>query len=280
MRGLHFRGILSRCLPGNRAALKRRWLPACAMILISLSGAALSIHAQGSSAGFVGVNEKLGAQAALDIELKDENGNAVTLRRLIHKPTILTLNYFRCAGICTPLLNGLVQTFNRINLKPGESFQVITISFDPTDTPEVARQKRINYLEQMKRPFPPAAWRFLTGEAQNTRRIADSVGFGFRADGDQFVHPGVIMILAPDGKVCRYFYGISFLPADLEMAIRDAVRGRTNPAIARILAYCYGYDPTRNASVFRMTRIVGAGTLLIAGIFVFFVIKGRSRSKN
>jgi protein SCO1/2 len=252
---------------------------AAIMIIALLLGAHSSAHAQGTSLGFVGIDEKPGAQVALDAVLKDEDGKAITLRELIDKPTILTLNYFRCAGICTPLLNGLVDTLNQIQLEPGRNFQVITISFDPTDTPEVAHQKRISYLEQIKRPFPPTAWRFLTGDAQSTRRVADSVGFGYRAEGDQYIHAGAIMILSATGKVDRYFYGITFLPADLQMAIQDASHGQVNPTIAHVLTYCYSYDPESRRYVFNMTRVVGTGTLIVAGIFVFFLLKGRSKAK-
>src|SRR5512135_2863325 len=118
--------------------------------------------AQVAGSGEAGVDERLGAQVALDTVLKDEGGNDVTLRQLVDKPTILTLNYFRCAGICTPLLNGIVDALNKIGLEPGKDFQVITVSFDPRDTPEIAHEKQINYLAQMKRAFPPRAWRFLT----------------------------------------------------------------------------------------------------------------------
>jgi protein SCO1 len=243
-------------------------------------GSIAPIGTLGVSQGFVGIDEKLGAQIALDVPLKDENGSEVNLRELIDKPTILTLNYFRCAGICTPLLNGLVNTLNEIPLEPGKIFQVITISFDPTDTPEVAHQKRINYLEQIKRPFPPAAWRFLTGVAESTRKIADSVGFGYRQEGDQYVHPGAIMVLTPAGRVSRYFYGITFLPADLQLAIQEASRGEVNPTITRALAYCYSYDPGSGTYVLNITRIVGASILLVAGLFVVFILRSRSGGKN
>ena len=106
-------------------------------------------------AGEAGINEKLGAQVALDSVLKGEDGKDITLRQLVDKPTILTLNYFTCTGICSPLLNALAGALNQIGIEPGKDFQVVTVSFDPSDTPEVARQKRINYLKQMKRPFPP-----------------------------------------------------------------------------------------------------------------------------
>lgn len=221
------------------------------------------------------VREKLGKTAALDVVLKDEFGNSVPLRQLVDRPTILTLNYFRCAGICTPLLNGLATALNRVELKPEEDFRIITVSFDPSDTPEIAHQKQINYLTEMTRQFPPKAWRFLTGEAKATRALADSVGFEFRAEGDQFVHPGVIMVLTPAGVVSRYIYGTSFLPAELQIAIQDASGGQVRPTIGRIVSVCYTYDPKSRSYVFSMTRVVGAGTLLFAGAFVVYLLVGR-----
>jgi protein SCO1/2 len=258
---------------------KLSWL-AGVLIPLCLFCAISRVHAQGTSVTSVGIDEKLGGLTALDAPLKDEDGKSITLRQLINKPTILTLNYFRCAAICTPLLNGVVNALNQIQLEPGREFQVVTISFDPTDTPDIAHQKRINYLGQMKRPFPPKAWRFLTGDAQNTKRIADSVGFGFVAQGDQYIHPGAIMILTPAGKVSRYFYGISYLPADLKLAIQEASRGQTNPTIAKILSYCYSFDPKQDAYVFNITRVLGAGTLVVVGIFVIFLMKGRHKTKD
>jgi protein SCO1 len=253
--------------------------PVALPVLFVFVGASLSIRAEGTSRGFVGIDQKPGEQVALDAPLKDENGQAITLRQLIDKPTILTLNYFRCAGICTPLLNGLVDTLNQIQTEPGKSFQVITVSFDPLDTPEIAHQKRISYLEQIKRPFPPSAWRFLTGDAQSTRSIADSVGFGYRAEGDQYLHVGAIMVLTAQGKVSRYLYGISFLPADLQMAVHEAELGKWSPAIAHVLTYCYSYDPGSGTYTLNMTRVVGTGTLLVVALFVGFLLWGKSRAK-
>lgn len=245
------------------------------ILLILLSCLCFSIPVQAQE-----VIEKLGAPAALDVVLKDGFGNNVPLRQLIDRPTILTLNYFRCVGICTPLLNGLAAALNKVELRPGVDFQVITVSFDPTDTPDIARQKQINYLAEMTRQFPPKAWRFLTGEAQATKKLADSVGFEFRAQGDQYVHPGVIMVLTPGGVVSRYIYGTTFLPADLQMAIQDASGGKVRPTIARIVSVCYAYDPQSRSYVFSMTRVVGAGTLLFAGAFVVYLLLGRrSRSR-
>ncbi len=225
-----------------------------------------------------GIVEKPGAPVALDSMLKDEDGNNITLRSLTGKPTILTMNYFRCAGICTPLLNGLATTLNEIALEPGKDFQVVTLSFDPMDTPEIAHQKRINYLKQMTRPFPPSAWRFLTGTAQATRAVTDSVGFNFKAAGDGYVHAGAIIVLTPAGNVSRYLYGTSFLPADLQMAVQEARAGNVRPTISKVLAFCYSYDPEERRYIFSLTRLVGTIILVLAAAYVIYLVAaGRSR---
>jgi protein SCO1 len=256
-----------------------KWLPAV-MAVVLLLGAGTAVRGQGSASGETGIDEKLGAQVALDSVLKDEDGKDITLRQLIGKPTILTLNYFTCTGICSPLLNALVDTFNQLGLEPGKDFQVITVSFDPNDTPEVARQKRVNYLKQMKQPFPPEAWRFLTGTAQATKAVTDSVGFNFRAAENGFVHTGAVVALTPRGIVSRYMYGISFLPADIQMALQEAAAEKVRPTISRVLAFCYSYDPQGRRYVLSITRLTGAVVLLFAAGFVLFLVKGKSRSNE
>lgn len=225
----------------------------------------------------IGIDEKLGGTVALDVVLKDELGEDVTLKQLIDKPTILTLNYYSCAGICTPLLNGLQRVLNTVRPAPGKDFQVITVSFDPKDTPEIAQRKRTNYIKQMKRVFPPEAWRFLTGEAAATRTVCDSVGFKFRAEGRDFIHAGAIMFLSPEGKVTRYMYGTTFLKSDIEMALQEAEEGEPRPTISKLLQFCFSYDPEGKRYVFNMTKVVGAMTLvLVAGFLAFLLFKGKT----
>jgi protein SCO1 len=245
------------------------------VLLIAGMACLLLVNAFAGLPADVGISEKLGGTVAFDPVLKDEEGQNITLRDLVDRPTILTLNFFRCTGICTPLLNGLSDSLNRLGLEPGTDFQVITISFDPRDTPEIAHQKQANYLSEMTRPFPPKAWRFLTGEAAATKTVADSVGFGFQAQGDQFLHPGAIMILTPKGIVSRYMYGISFLPADLQMALQEAAGGQIRPTISRALAFCYSYDPRSRGYVFSITKAAGIATLLLAGALVAFLVLKR-----
>jgi protein SCO1/2 len=220
----------------------------------------------------VGVDEKLGAQVPLDMVLNDEDGKPVRLGTLIDKPTVLTLNYFRCAGICTPLLNGMSDVINQVQSRPGQDFQVITVSFDPTDTAEMAKMKQTNYLKEVTRPIGPSAWRFLTGPAAVTKALCDSVGFKFQAQGDSFIHSGVILVLSPQGKVTRYMYGVSFLPADLQMALLEAARGEARPTVNTLLQFCYSYDPAGRAYFFSVTKAVAVLTFLFAGIFLGILV--------
>ena len=219
----------------------------------------------------VGVDEKLGAQVPLDLMLNDEDGKPVRLGSLIDKPTVLTLNYFRCAGICTPLLNGVVDVVNQIKNQPGQDFKVITVSFDPSDTAEMARMKQANYLKEITRPLSPASWRFLTGPAAASKALCDAVGFKFQAQGDGFIHSGVIMVLSPQGKVTRYMYGIAFQPADLQMAVLEGARGETRPTVNHLLQFCFSQSPSGEGYVFDVTKAVAILTLLLAALFLAYL---------
>lgn len=218
----------------------------------------------------VGLDEQLGKTAALDVTLRDEQGNAVVLRGLVDRPTILTLNYFRCGGICSPQLNGLAKALSHTNAKIGKEFRVVTVSFDPRDTSEIAAQKQASYLREVKRDIQPSDWRFLTGDAQSTRRLADSVGFKFKQVGNDFVHAGALMFLSPEGKITRYMYGTSYLPADLELAVREAQRGEVQPTINKWLKFCFSYDPAGRKYMLNTTRV--AGTVVIGSALVFALI--------
>lgn len=206
--------------------------------------------------------EKLGAHVPMDLALTDEDGKKVTLGSMIDRPTILAMVYYRCAGICTPLLMSLTSTLNQMPLEPGKDYDVVTVSFDPLDTPALAKEKRLNYLRQMQRPFAPSAWRFLTGTQAATKSLADAVGFGFAKKDDGYVHPAALMILAKDGKLTRYMYGTTFLPADMQLALSEASSGTVRPTVSKFLGFCYSFDPASRGKVFSLTRAFGALTLL------------------
>ena len=212
--------------------------------------------------------ERLGEHVPLDLDLLDEDGKKVPLRQVVDRPTILALVYYRCAGICTPLLVSLTRTLNALPLEPGKDFNVVTVSFDPLDTPLIAKEKRLNYLRQMQRPFPPSAWRFLTGPQDATKALADSVGFGFVKKDDDYIHPAALMILAPDGKLTRYMYGTTFVPADMQLALVEASKGIVRPTVSKFLGFCYTFDPESRTQVFRLNRVFGALTLTAAAAFL------------
>ncbi len=247
-------------------------------LTLSLAPAPAQSPAPAPAPGEVGIDEKLDHRVPLDLVLNDENGRPVTLRSLIDKPTVLTLNYFRCTGICTPQLNGVADVLNQVQAQPGQDFQVLTVSFDPRDTPEIAQQKQLNYLKEVKRPISPAAWRFLTGPGDATRALCDSVGFKFKAQGDSFIHAAALMLLSPGGKVTRYIYGVSYQPADLQMAVLEAARGESRPTINQWLQFCFSYDPQGRTYVFSVTKAVGAVTLLLgAGFAALLVFRRKPR---
>lgn len=247
------------------------------LALAAAAGILAPARAQGAPAPEeVGIVEHLGAQVPLDLTFRAEDGQPVTLRQLIDKPTILTLNYFRCAGICTPQLNGVAEVLNRTDATPGRDFQVLTVSFDDRDEPEMAAQKRTNYLAEISRPFPPQAWRFLVGPAAASRALADAVGFKFKRQGDDFIHAAAIIFISPQGRVTRYMYGTTYLPADLQLAAQEAARGEVQPTINKFLKFCFSYDPAGRRYVLNSTAIGATIVLLAAGIFLAALLaKGR-----
>lgn len=251
-----------------------------AWLLALLLAATPVARAQGAGAP-VGVDERLGGQVPLDLVLRDEAGAPLRLGDVLDKPTVLALVYFRCAGICSPLLNGLTNVVERTGLRPGSDFQVLAVSFDDRDTPPLAETKQRNYLAGLSPGFPPGAFRFLTGDAATTKRLADAVGFGFRREGEDFVHPAVVTVLAPGGKVTRYLYGISFLPFDVKMAVVEASQGRAMPTTNRVLQICYRYDPAGRRYELDVTRIFGLATLAVLVPFGAFMVlrPGRKRTE-
>jgi protein SCO1/2 len=267
-------------------ATMKRFLTAAAAVM--LAAFSLGVCAQSAQAGLpqvapgeVGIDEHLGATIPLDLTLKDEDGNPVKLADLVDKPTILTLNFFRCTGICTPLLNGVVDAINQSAAVPGKDYRVITVSFDDRDTPEIALGKRTNYLKQITKPFPPSAWHFLTGDSATTKALCDSVGFKFKRQGDQYVHPGAIVFLSPKGQITRYMYGVTFLPADVQMAVSEAAKGEARPTINKWLKFCFSYDPAGRGYVFSTTKAGATLVLVLAAAFLaYLVIKGPRKGKD
>jgi protein SCO1/2 len=229
----------------------------------------------------IGIDEKLGQVIPLDLTFHDENGSPVTLRQLIHTPTILALVYLHCPNICSLLLQNLADVLNRLPAEPGKEYKVLSISFDETEKPDLALGKKKTYLKMIQKPFPEKAWRFLTGDEENIRKLTDAVGFHFKRVGEDFEHPVSLIIIAPDGKIVRYMYGVDPLPFDLKVALVEASQGRIGPTIAKLVQFCFSYDPKANKLVFNILKVTGTVTLLFAVSFIaFLLLKGKKLHKE
>jgi len=235
------------------------------------------LKSEGQGVGFV---EKTGSTIPLDIEFIDEDGRVVKLSELFHTPVLLTLVYYRCPGICTPLLSGVADAIKNLSLNPGRDYQVVTISFDDTEKFELAREKKGNYLNVLKPDFPPSAWRFLTGNRESINRITSAVGFNYKKEGDEFVHPAGVVVLTGEGRIVRYLYGTEFLPFDFQLSIIEASKGNVLSPVNRALRLCYKYDPKSRRYVFDVLKISALSSLLVAGGFFVFLIATSSRRKG
>lgn len=205
-----------------------------------------------------GIEEKLGKQIPGGLTFYDETGNRVTLERVIKKPAIVSLVYFNCNHACPLLLGGLAEALHKMELDPMKDYQVLTISFDKRDTPQVAFQKKKNYLLAAGKSFPDASWKFLTGDEENIRKFTESVGFEFNEEREGFAHPGVLLFLSRDGRVVRYLYGIKFEPLDIRMALAEAAGEERGFSTGKLLLFSYSYDDRENRYFFNLPKVFGA----------------------
>jgi protein SCO1/2 len=248
-----------------------------ALILILQSSIHAHVEQQKDQPG-IGIDEKLGQIIPLDLTFRDEKGQEVSLRQLIHAPTILAPVYFSCPDVCSFLLYNLARVLNQLPSEPGKEYLVLAISFDETEKPSLAYEKKKMYLKMIEKPFPQEAWRFLTGEQENIRKLTEAIGFRFKREGKNFLHPVSLVILSSDGKITRYIYGTDLLPFDLKMALLEASQGRIGPTVTKVLRFCFSYDPKGRKYVFNTLKVTGVVTLLFALSFILFLVfKGKRR---
>ena len=236
------------------------------------AGAAFG-HGTEASKADITLDEKTGQYLPAGAVFTDENGKEVDLKNLINKPTIIAPVYLGCMHECPLLLMGLAQVLGQLELvKPGKDFQVITLSFDEKDTPAIAREKKVNYLKAIGKPFTGDAWKFLTGDAANIRKFTDSIGFKFQRDGDEFSHPVTLVVIAPGGKIVRYLEGFTFLPFEVTMALNEAAQGRIGTT-RRVIQDCFSYDPLKKSYVFNILKVTGTVMVLFLGAFLIYLLK-------
>jgi protein SCO1/2 len=222
----------------------------------------------------VGIEEKFGSKIDLDLTFIAENGHPAALRDYFGRgrPVILNLVYYSCPMLCTLVLNGQTAALREVPWTPGEEFEVVTISIDPTETFALAGQKRASYLESYGRPAP--GWHFLTDHRGNVRKLAEQVGFRYRYDeqGQQYAHAAAIMVLTEEGAVSRYLYGVRYRARDLRLALTEASAGKTGTTVDRLLLYCFHYDPKARSYVLFATNLMRAGGAAVVMVLAVFLI--------
>jgi protein SCO1/2 len=232
----------------------------------------------------VSIDQRLNTEVPLNLTFRDETGEPVALSNYFRgKPVVLVLAYYRCPRLCTEVLNGLLDSLKGIPLNAGDQFNVVVVSFDARESSALAAAKKQSYVESYGRPGTAGGWHFLTGEQDSIDRLTDAVGFHYAYDpkSDQFAHASGIMVLTPQGKIARYFYGIKYSARDLRLGLVEAADNKIGSPVDRLLLFCFHYDPATGkytATVMNLVRLGGVLTLLTLGLF-FIAMWRRERRK-
>jgi protein SCO1/2 len=227
----------------------------------------------------VSIAQRLNEPIPPEIIFRDENGKSVHLGDYFgKKPIVLSLVYFDCPALCTEVLNGELRTMKAITLDLGKDFDAITVSFEPKDTPELAKAKRDVYAGQYGRPGARESWHFLTGDRPSIDALTQAVGFHYAYDSAsrQYAHAAAILVLTPHGRIARYFYGVQYPGRDVRLGLVEASEGKIGTPTDHALLYCYQYDPATGKYgliVMNVVRAAGVLTVLLLGIFMFVMFR-------
>jgi protein SCO1/2 len=231
----------------------------------------------------VSITQRLNEQAPPQLAFRDETGKAVHLGDYFGgKPVVLSLVYFDCPALCTEVLNGEVRTFKAMSLDLGKDFEAVTVSFEPKDTPQLAKAKRDVYAGQYGRPGGEQGWHFLTGTPESIDALTQAVGFRYAYDssGRQYAHAAAMMVLTPEGRIARYFYGVQYPARDVRLGLVEASEGKIGNPTDHVLLYCYQYDPMTGKyglAVMNVVRAAGLLTMLALGIFMLVMFRRERR---
>ena len=259
------------------------------MVVVLLATWVVPGHAQETRPAVprgIGIDQRLNEQVPLALVFHDESGRSVQLGDYFgSKPVILALVYYRCPMLCPLVLDGLVSSLRVLSFTAGDQFTVVVVSFNPRETPEFAAAKKETALQRYARPGAEGGWHFLTGEEQAIARLAGAVGFRYTYDAaqDQYAHASGIVVLTPQGKIARYFYGIEYAPRDLRLGLVEAAANKIGSPIDQLLLLCYHYDPARgkySAVVVDAVRLGGAATVLALGTFLVVMWRRETRKQK
>jgi len=234
----------------------------------------------------IGFDQNLGQKIPLDLEFRDETGAAVRLSDYFgERPVVLSLVYYKCPMLCTISLNGLSRALNVLAFVPGQEFEVLTVSFDPKETPDLAAAKKKVYLAQQEKPEAAHGWHFLTGSQESVSALTKAVGFRYAWDEDtkQWAHPAGLLVVSPQGVITHYLYGVEYSPRDLRLALVDSAEGRIGNPVDQVLLFCFQYDPSRgrySASILNIVRLAGVATVLAMAGFILSMTMSRRGEKS
>lgn len=231
-------------------------------------------------AQYARVDEKPGAIIPQGILFRDETGREVDIHSLMDIPVIIAPVYYSCPGTCHLLLSSLARILPGVALVPGKDYRVLAVSFDEHDTPELAAQRKHNMMAAMDFAYPPEGWVFLSGSKESVAQLMGAIGFRYKRMGKDFIHPTMLLAVAPGGKISRYLYGQSFMPFDITMSLNEAAQGKVSLSLKRVLAYCFTYDASSKRFVFDFMRLAGIIILFGAGVFLLVLLKGNKRKKQ
>ena len=233
----------------------------------------------------IGVNEHPGEQIPLDLMFTADDNREVRLGEYFNqgKPVILIMGYYTCPMLCNLVFNGVRDVVKEMDWTPGKQFQILTVSIDPTETSVLATAKKKNYIESIGKAGIDDGWVFFTGAEDQSKALADAIGFEYYYDEDnkQYAHAAVITILTPEGKISRYFYGIQFRELDVRLALMEAAEGKVGNTIDKLILYCYHYDPSAGSYTIFATNIMKLGGLvtviLLGGLILLLWLRGNRK---
>lgn len=269
----------ARIADSSYIAVGRVVILAVALILLVSAKARAHDDQRPAALRDVAFEQKLNQQVPLDLTFRDESGKTVYLASYFkQKPVILNFVYYKCRDLCPLLLDGIVRSLRALSFDVGNQFDVLTVSFDPHDDAPLAAAKKTDLVEKYSRPGADVGWHFLTGDETSIQRLTQSVGFRYSYDArtGEFGHATGIIIVTPQGKTSRYFYGIDFSPRDLRLGLIEAATDQIGSPIDQLLLFCYHYDPTSgkyNLLVTRVIQIAGAATVLALGAFIIAMLR-------
>jgi protein SCO1/2 len=228
----------------------------------------------------VGIDQKLNEQVPLDLVFRDETGREVRLAEYFNhgRPVIIALVYYECPMLCNQVLNGLTGSLKTLSFDIGKEFDVITVSFDRRETPQLAADKKASYIARYNRPGAETGWHFLTGDQNSIDALTKAVGFRYAYDSatKQFAHASGIMLTTPEGKLARYFYGIEYAPKEMRLSIVEASANKVGSPVDQLLLYCYHYDPASGKYGLAIMNVVRlGGVITVVGIFALLIILRR-----